>query len=96
MTPEEELKALELIDSIPILDELIPVQTICIGRDERVAIPEVLKDYLTKLDQLPELDADGKIHYKEYLELLERNDINQSPLIITRVVTKENYKNLKE
>ena len=92
MTPEEELKALELIDSIPILNEPIPGQLVCIGKFERVEIPKVFKDYLTKLDQLPELDADGKIHYKEYLELLERNDINQSPLIITRVVTKENYK----
>jgi len=86
MTEEEELKALELIESIPTLDELIPVQIICIGRDESVEIPKVLKEYLIKLNELPKLDKDGKIHYKDYLKVFERNDINQLAILPIRTI----------
>ena len=75
MTPEQELELLELISSLPSMDSApLPPVTV---EDPFLFIPAAVEEYLKALGYTPELQKDGRMHVKDYVEMIDNLGITR-------------------
>jgi len=86
MRPEQELELLELISSLPSMDSApLPPVTV---EDPFLFIPVAVDEYLKALGYSPELQNDGRMHVKDYVDMIDNLGIpRHSASTIFKTVT---------
>lgn len=81
---KRELEILQAIQGVP----LPPQKITSVLSDDllRVKLPDALALFLNKAKLTPQLDKDGKISNKEYLEILKKHNITTIGCPIRRYV----------
>ena len=69
MDLEQELKLLEMLESIPNPPEIAPMPTVR-KEDPFFLLPASIREYLDKINVRPNLEEDGRIHIDNYMKLL--------------------------
>jgi hypothetical protein len=86
---ENELKILEMIESLPVPPEVFSSTTLY-DESGMVKVPKDVYDYLESINVIPNTNCDGQLHIDDYMALLKANHILPDIPAISFVECEEN------